>query len=213
MLLVAPFTPWLDLTISGYFYSIGNDSVEHFVSRPWLNFLFDYGTLPANLTALAATVVLLLSYLSKNIKKWRNPCLVLLLSYAVGAGFITNSLLKEYWGRPRPKQVEQFGGTQDFRPFYSPNFFHQPQPSKSFPCGHCAMGFYFFALALVGRRLHKPQLEKWGFILALTLGLILSVTRMAQGGHFFSDTLFAALVMWYTTLAMDWLVYASEELA
>lgn len=211
-LILTPFTAPLDLYIAHFFYSIGNDSVEHFVSSRFLDFLFDMGPLPANLVALGATLLLLLSYLFKKLKPSRNPCLVLLLTYALGAGLIINGVLKEYWGRPRPKQVEEFGGTQPFRPYYKPNFFHQPQPSKSFPCGHCAAGFYFFALALVGRRLHSQKLWRLGLLLAFTLGIALSFARMAQGGHFLSDTLFSALLMWYVALMIDWLVYSGEEL-
>lgn len=210
-LLITPFTPWIDLSITRYFYSIGNDPVEHFMKGSILNALFDYGTIPANLTALIAAILLMGSYLFKKLKNFRNPCLVLLLVYAMGAGLIINGILKEYWGRPRPKQVEEFGGTQSFRPYYEPNFTHQPQPSKSFPCGHCATGFYFFALAFVGKRLKKPLLWKTGLALALTLGIALSIARIMQGGHFFSDTLFSALIMWYTTLIIDWLVYAGED--
>jgi membrane-associated PAP2 superfamily phosphatase len=127
------------------------------MKNPLLDFLFDWGPMPANLLALASAAALICSYLVPRLKKWRNPCLVLLLAYVIGAGVITNGILKEYWGRPRPKQVEQFGGTQAFRPFFLPDFTN-PLPSKSFPCGHCSLGFYFFALFLVGKRLRKPWL-------------------------------------------------------
>lgn len=210
ILLITPFSPWLDLEISWFFYTHSNDPVEHFMSHPILNFLFEFGPLAANLTALFAAIVLILSYIFKNIRKWRNPCLVLVLTYAMGAGLLINGGFKEYWGRPRPKQIEEFGGTQAFRPYYKPNFFHQPQPSKSFTCGHCAMGFYFFALALVGRRLKNNKLETFGLILAFSLGILLSAARIMQGGHFLSDTLFSALIMWYAALAIDWLVYKGE---
>lgn len=212
VLLITPFTPWIDLSMSRFFYSIGNDPVEHFLKSPILSALFDYGTLPANVTAFIATVLLISSYLFKRLKALQNPCLVLLLTYAMGAGLIINGILKEYWGRPRPKQVEEFGGTQAFRPFYQPNFFHQPQPSRSFPCGHCATGFYFFALAFVGKRLKKPLVWKASLAFALAFGTILSLARIMQGGHFFSDTIFSALIMWYTTLAIDWLVYSGEPI-
>lgn len=212
VLLLAPFTPWIDLSIARYFYSSSNDPVEHFLKDPVLDAFYDYGTIPANLTALISILLLIGSYFFKRLKNFKNPCLVLLLTYAMGAGLIVNGLLKEYWGRPRPKQVEEFGGTQKFLPFYQPNFFQQPQPSKSFPCGHCATGFYFFALALVGKRLQQPFLWKLGIGLALVLGIALSLTRMMQGGHFFSDTLLSALIMWYTSLAIDWLVYSGEPL-
>lgn len=211
-LLLTPFTPFLDLSIARFFYTHSNDPVEHFMSSPVLNFLFELGPLPANLTAAFAAAILIGSYLFKHLQKWRKPCLVLVLTYAIGAGLIINGVLKEYWGRPRPKQVEEFGGTQSFRPYYKPNFFHQPQPSKSFTCGHCAMGFYFFSLWLVGKRLNNRRLEGLSLTLALGLGIALSLARIMQGGHFFSDTLFSALIMWYTALAIDWLVYEGEPL-
>lgn len=210
-LILAPFTPWLDIAIEQYFYGIGNDPVEHFLSFPLLDFLFDYGPLPANLLSLISMVIVFLSYIVPRLKNWRFPCLVLLLTYAMGAGLITNGILKEYWGRPRPKQVDLFGGPATFRPFYQPNF-SASIPAKSFPCGHCASGFYFFALVLVGRRLRSSPLFYLGLCLSLTLGIALSLSRMSQGGHFLSDTVAAALIMWYTALAMDWLVYKGEEL-
>lgn len=210
ILVLSPFLNWIDLSTARYFYSIGNDPVEHFMTSPILDFIFDYGVMPANITAGVAAFIVLLSYLSSRFRSWRNPCLVLLLTYAVGAGLIINGILKEYWGRPRPKQVEEFSGTQAFRPFYKPQFSHQAQPSKSFTCGHCASGFYFFALALVGIHLHRKWLRDFGFLLAIVLGVLLSITRIAQGGHFVSDALFSALIMWYTALAMDWLAYTSD---
>jgi membrane-associated PAP2 superfamily phosphatase len=209
-LILAPFTPWVDLSLAHFFFKFSNDHIARFMKNPLLDFLFDWGPMPANLLALASAAALICSYLVPRLKKWRNPCLVLLLAYVIGAGVITNGILKEYWGRPRPKQVEQFGGTQAFRPFFLPDFTN-PLPSKSFPCGHCSLGFYFFALFLVGKRLRKPWLWKIGLTLALLLGIALSLSRMAQGGHFFSDTLFSALLMWYTALAIDWLVYSGED--
>lgn len=212
-IILAPFLTWIDLGVTRFFYSIGNDPVEHFISHPFLDFLFDYGTMPANITGALAGIGVLLSHVFKKFRSLRAPCLVLLLTYAVGAGLLINGIFKEYWGRPRPKQVEEFGGTKTFRPFYSPDFAQKPPPSKSFPCGHCAMGFYFFALALVGNRLHNRNLFLSGMVLALVLGILLSLTRIMQGGHFVSDTLFSMLIMWYTALAMDWLAYKAEGAA
>lgn len=206
MVLITPFTPWLDLTISHYFFSD-----HHFVSNDFTTFMFNYGILAADILVGGAVVTFLLSYCLKYWKPWRQASLVLILTLAIGAGFITHTLLKDHWGRPRPKQVIEFGGTQAFRPYYSPNFFSQPEPSKSFPCGHCTMGFYFFALALIGKRYHYRSLYYGGFALAVVLGIALSVTRIAMGGHFFSDTLISALIMWLTALACDFLIFGKEE--
>ncbi|MBA2728223.1 MAG: phosphatase PAP2 family protein, partial [Parachlamydiaceae bacterium] len=157
--------------------------------------------------AVAATLFLGLSYIVSGWKKWRPYALLLILPMVLGAGIITHSLLKDHWGRPRPKQIENYGGDNAFRPFYQPNITLEVQPFKSFPCGHCSMGFYFFAVALLGRRLGSRLLFATGITLALSLGIALSITRIAQGGHFFSDTMATALIMWMTAFACDWLLF------
>jgi lipid A 4'-phosphatase len=206
MLLLTPFTPQLDLAIAHSFYHDG-----HFVSNGVTAFMYHYATFPAWLLFAAAAVAFLLSYCFSFWKRWRAPALVVLLTLVVGSGILTHALFKDHWGRPRPKQVVEFGGTQPFYPYYSPNFFHQPESSKSFACGHCTMGFYFFALVVLGKRLRNSWLYYGGLFLALLLGIALSITRMAQGGHFFSDTVAAALIMWLTAVTCDWLIYAEEE--
>lgn len=206
MAIVTPFTPWLDLSLERAFFHPGiNGEPGHFTNNGFFSFMFNYGFIPAEITAMIAAVILLLSYASKSWKRWRSSALVLLLTLAIGSGFITHALLKDHWGRPRPKQVIEFGGKQPFRPFYEPNFFHQPEPSKSFPCGHCSVGFYFFALILVGKRMGNRYFYWIGIFLTLFLGVALSITRLAQGGHFFSDVLMTALIMWLTALTFDWL--------
>lgn len=211
MLLLAPFTPWLDKLISGFFYNPDALGVDRFVSNPFVDFMFDYGIFPAWIVFILSAVGLVASYTSLKWKSLRNPSLVFLLTFIIGAGLFTHLLLKDHWGRPRPKQVIEFGGSQAFRPFYSPNFFHQPEPSKSFPCGHCSMGFVFFAVALVGMRLKNKWLTSAGWIIAIGLGGLLGVTRIMQGGHFFSDVLMSGLILWLTALTMDWLVYSEDE--
>jgi lipid A 4'-phosphatase len=197
--LLTPFTPYLDLTISNYFFQ----PTHHFESTPFYNFLYNYGTLPAQLLFAVSAFMLFLASFFKKWKQWQTPALVLVLSLLIGAGLIVHELLKDHWGRPRPKQTIEFGGQQPFRPYYDPNFFHQPEPSKSFTCGHCTMGFYFFALALVARRLHYRKTFWCAMMMAFGLGIALSIARIAQGGHFFSDTLISALVMWITAYVCD----------
>ena len=135
--------------------------------------------------------------------------LVPLLTIIFGAGLIIDKSFKDHWGRPRPKQTIEFGGTQPFRPFYKPHFFN-PEPSKSFPSGHSSMGFYFFSLVFVGRRLGKRWLFQSATMLAIVLGALLCYTRMAQGGHYFSDVLMSAAIMWWTALFFDWLIFQTS---
>lgn len=210
LLVLAPFLTVIDLKITRFFYAWGNDPVEHFMSHQVLDFLFVYGLLPAQVASGIAAAVLALSYLVKSLQKWRSLALTMVLSLAIGSGLVTHLLLKDHWGRPRPKQVKEFGGSQEFRSFYQPNFF-QTVPSRSFPCGHCTMGFFFFTLAIAGKRMQNKTVRNTGYIVAFGLGILLSAARIAQGAHFFSDTLFSAAIMWYAALSMDWLVYSDEN--
>lgn len=205
MFLLAPFTPWIDIAAAHAFYTPDRFGIDQFKSGPVLDFVFNYGIYPAWIVTVLALVALFFS------KKWRSPALVWILTLAIGAGFLTHLVLKDHWGRPRPKQVIEFGGSQEFRPFYSPNFFHQPEPSKSFPCGHCSMGFVFFAAALIGRRLGSKWIEWSGWILSFGLGILLGTTRIMQGGHFTSDVLMSALILWITALFANWLIYHEAD--
>lgn len=211
MALITPFTPALDMDLASYFYTPVVGGKGEFVDHGFYNFMYFYGVIPGEAAGLLAFIMFVLTYFLPKWKKWRPAALVLLLTMVLGAGFIVHTLLKDQWGRPRPKQVEQFGGIQSFRPYYKPNFFHQPEPSKSFPCGHCTMGFYFFAFALVFKRLGKTAWFYCALAFALLLGAALGITRMAQGGHFFSDVLMTALIMWLVAYTCDWLVFENNQ--
>lgn len=205
--LITPFTPYLDLTLTNSFYA----PTHHFESNAFYNFLYNYGTLPAQILFGISAILLFLASFFKKWKKWHSPALILVLTLIIGSGLIVHEMLKEHWGRPRPKQVVEFGGQQVFRPYYQPNFFHQPEPSKSFSCGHCTMGFYFFALALVAKRLNHHKTFWGALIFTFALGTALSIARIAQGGHFLSDTIASALIMWLTAYMCDRLVYQKAE--
>jgi lipid A 4'-phosphatase len=214
MAMITPYTTMLDLEFARAFYHPGDSSASgHFTSNAFFDFMYNYGVIPAQITVSLALLVLLLSYVSSYWKPWRSSALMMVLTLAIGAGFITHVLLKDHWGRPRPRQVIEFGGKQPFRPYYEPNFFHQPEPSKSFSCGHCSMGFYFFALALLGKRWRNRFVYWISMSIAFTLGIALSITRIAQGGHFFSDVLMTGLIMWLTALTCDWLIFSEQESA
>lgn len=203
MAIITPFTPAIDLSISHYFY----DPNHSFPIHPFLSFIYDYGIIPGQIAFAISAILLFLSGFFKKWNKWYPSALVMVLTLAIGSGLITHAILKDHWGRPRPKQVIEFGGQQPFRPYYKPNFFHQPEPSKSFPCGHCTMGFYFFALALIGQRTGNRRLFYGALAFALSLGILLSFNRIAQGGHFLTDTIASAIVMWLTAYVCVKIVY------
>ncbi len=210
MAIIAPFTPYLDIKFANYFFEKG-EGVDHFISHPVLDFFYVWALVPGQIVAVVATLALILSYIIPKVKRIRPVAMYLVLVFAIGSGFVSHAMLKDHWGRPRPKQIIEFGGAQEFRPFYKPNFFNKIEPSKSFPCGHATVGFYFFAFILLGMRLKKKWIYYFGIFSAIILGTILGFTRCAQGGHFFSDVLMAALIMWLSSVLFDWLIY--EEMA
>lgn len=207
LLLWLVFTPWsaaLDLKISQIFYKNGS-----FVSHPFWNWLYIYGLWPAWLLVGLALIGFILSFFKKY-RSWRKPCLFLCLTLAIGAELIINLSFKDHWGRPRPVQIEEFGGRQAFRSYYQPNIGQQPEPSKSFACGHASMGFFFFSVALLGIFYRSKILYWLGMGLAWGLGGLLSLARIAQGGHFLSDTIASALIMWLTAWGLGYLLFLRQ---
>lgn len=203
LLLMTPMTSWIDIAAANYFYTPSLEGKGDFFNNSLTHFLFDYGEKIGFVIAALTAAFYLLSWPFKRYKSMRRDALVFLLTLVLGAGIITNSLLKEYWGRPRPKQVDLFGGKHPFRPYYRPHFQVKEDPQKSFPSGHAAMGFWYGSLCIIGHRRRSTLLFWIGIILTLGFGVGLSLTRIVQGGHFVSDTLFSALIMWWSVLLVD----------
>jgi lipid A 4'-phosphatase len=196
-----PWSGWLDLKISHAFFQDGV-----FISHPFWDWLYIYGIWPAWLMTGLAFVGLTFSFF-QSYRSWRRPCLLLLLTFALGSGLIIHAALKDHWGRPRPRQVIEFGGMQHFRSYYQPNLDQQPEPSKSFACGHASVGFYFFAVAVLGS-IYQSRLLYWlGLGSAFCLGSLLSTARIAQGGHFLSDAIASALIMWLTAWILAYFLF------
>jgi lipid A 4'-phosphatase len=201
LLLVGPFSSTLDLFLSNHYYSD-----ESFSSHPYFTFFYHYGCYPAFILGGIATIIFFTSFFRPNLKRFRLPTLFLSLTLLCGPGILINGILKGFFSRPRPVQTLNFGGTEVFQPFYNISLTY-PNLFKSFPSGHSTMGFYFFNLIFLGQRLKKPTLIASGILITLFMGLSLSISRIAQGGHFFSDTLTSLCLIWYVGLICDWFIF------
>lgn len=204
---MAPAFNYIDLSVAQTYYEIGLRGGQDFTDYAFFRFLYRFGPWPGLFVFFLSIPVLAGSFFITRLKRYRRPALCLFFTMAIGSGLFVHAVFKDHWGRPRPKQVIEFGGHQQFRPFYKPNFFHQPEPSKSFPCGHCSTGFYFFSLALILRRIGEHRYSVLVFFATLFLGGVIGWARMAQGGHFFSDVVMAGLIMWLSALLCDWYFY------
>jgi lipid A 4'-phosphatase len=112
--------------------------------------------------------------------------LYLALSLAIGPGLIVNQLFKENWGRARPSQVTEFGGDRIFSPAFV--IAGQCPRNCSFVSGDASVGFATLALALLAARRRGVAIAA-----AIGTGAALGAMRIAQGGHFFSDVVFAGV--------------------
>jgi lipid A 4'-phosphatase len=111
----------------------------------------------------------------------------------VGPGILVNGTFKEHWGRPRPREITEFGGKEN----YVKVWVKGNTKGKSFPCGHASMGFYLSIPFLFLRNRHK----KWAwifFIFGTLYGGLIGYARMVAGGHFASDVVWAAGMVWIT---------------
>jgi len=206
LVLLAPFTPTIDLYCSTLFYSSETGFYNNFL----FYCLYEYGELFGLATGGIASVILGISFIYPKWKKWRAGAASMVLTLVIGAGLVTNMGFKEYWGRPRPKQVIEFGGKHAYRPFWKPDFHTGRDPQRSFPSGHVSMGFYLISLWMVGKRYQSSLLKNIGLTLTIFLGGGLMIVRVAQGGHFFSDVIASPILMWYIAKGVDWWIFTSE---
>lgn len=128
----------------------------------------------------------------------------LALALALAPGLVVNNGFKDQFGRPRPKELVEFGGEKQF----TAPFVMSDQDGKSFVSGHAAGGFYFVALAFVAGR-HRFRFYAAGVILGLTIGF----GRIAQGRHFLSDVVFSGCITLLVIhlLALLWLRSAPKS--
>jgi lipid A 4'-phosphatase len=111
----------------------------------------------------------------------------LFLVLILGAGLVVNVIFKDNFGRARPRDIEEFGGSKQFTPAFLVS--DECDVNCSFSSGEGAAGFFFVALALgLSRR-------RAALVAALGLGGLVSVLRVASGAHFFSDTVVSFFVM------------------
>jgi membrane-associated phospholipid phosphatase len=111
----------------------------------------------------------------------------LVLTMALGPGLLVNVALKDHSHRPRPIQIEQFGGPMSYRPFY--RFDGACQRNCSFVSGETASAFWTLAPA----SLAPAPVRVEAVAAAVAFGTATSLLRMAFGGHFLSDVIFAGL--------------------
>ncbi len=164
---------------------------------PWVVFCYRFAAYPAIALGIISLILLALSLAWARVRSWRRICGYFLVAGIVGPGLIVNSLLKEHWGRPRPVQVVEFGGEETFLLVGVPG---SSPVARSFPSGHASIAF--FAMAPFFPLLTRRRREAWFFLgLGLVWGAVVGVGRVAQGGHWVSDVVWAGAIVYLTCFA------------
>jgi lipid A 4'-phosphatase len=196
--------PQIDLWVSGLFYRSG----AGFFLADWtpvrlLRAIVPFITIAVLFFGTACVVTGLLGR-SSLFGCTSRVAVYLMLSLAVGPGLVANTILKDHWGRARPSQVTQFGGSRDFTAALAPAT--QCERNCSFVAGDPALGFYLVSFALL---VPSPRRRRVAEAAALGFGALLGFVRIAQGGHFLSDVVFAGLVVYASTYLLYRLIVAN----
>ena len=196
----------LDISLERHFYQQGiwvGRGIE-----PW-RFLYRFGVLPAYLLAGAALATLVAGFFSARACAYRKSALFFVLLLALGPGLMVNTLFKDHWGRPRPSQLQVFDGTEKM-PYHQVWERGEPGQGHSFPSGHASAAFYLIAPYFVLRR----RVGRYALLAlagGLGYGLFMGVARMAQGGHFPSDVLWAGGMVYLVGLVLSHLMRLDAE--
>jgi membrane-associated PAP2 superfamily phosphatase len=189
--------PELDLRIAALFY-------DPRAPGAWTGI----GGLPQTLRDLAGWVVALVAApafvaLAGKLVLPRRPMLIpgraavlMIATLALAPGLLANVILKDQWGRPRPIDVIEFGGSEHFVPWWDPR--GECPKNCSFVAGEPSGAFWTLAPALLA----PPHWRALATGAALAFGSAVGFLRIWGGGHFFSDVVFAGvftfLVIWLT---------------
>ena len=196
------FTP-LDLVVSDWFRTAKDGNVwplgQH---QPW-RFFNRKGDMYLTVLLVSLPVLTLaFSLFIGRCKRWRRYALFVLATVILGPGLLVNVGFKDHLGRPRPTQVENFGGQHLYVP---PLHIGSAGNNSSFPSGHAASAFCYFALWFVWRR-RSPRLAAAAFTGTLILGGAMSFSRVVAGAHFLSDILWSGYLCYFSSFILYYFI-------
>lgn len=199
--------PEIDRQISEQFYLGGRRFVAD--ANRWADFLYvAVPRLGQIMFALVACALLshALGWWRLRPSAWRAACAWALV-VVLGVGLLAHEVLKNNVGRPRPAETSTMGGAHA----YVPPFVQSDACSRncSFVSGHAAIAFSLMSFGALVR----PRL-RWRWVLAgCACGAVMGAVRMLQGRHFFSDVVFAGLLIWWVQWALRqlWMLWIARR--
>jgi membrane-associated PAP2 superfamily phosphatase len=200
--LVFALAPSLDLSISGIFYPVKDAAGYMFAWRlsPSLMLVHNIALNASFVLLIPIVAALILKLVFPRMRMFVSPraSVFLIVTMLLGPGLLVNVALKDHWGRPRPIDVTQFGGTEHFVPWWDPR--GDCPGNCSFVSGDVSTVAWTFAPAALVPSPWQPLAFAGAFALTVFMGVI----RIMAGGHFPSDAIFAGVF----TYLLIWLAYA-----
>jgi len=189
----------VDLAVAHWLYRYGHFfETEH---GP-LGILYRFAPVPGLALGLAALGLLVaVPWSARTRRHWRAWAFLVAL-LALGPGLLVNGILKDYTGRPRPYQIQDFGGPYPYRPVFR---LGPPGEGYSFPSGHATIAFYLMSPFFLCWRRHR-RCAWLSLAVGLAWGTLIGLVRMLQGGHFASDVLWAAGVVYLLGWLLWWVL-------
>ena len=193
--------PQIDFAVTNLFYGGNRAFIFNFPGvgkdmRVFFKLVF-YAATALVMAGLVASAFSKRTFLTMGFQKW----LFLTVCLALGPGLTANVILKDNWGRARPFHVQEYGGEQRFTPALARS--DQCEDNCSFVSGEASSIYMvFFALALLAHR-RRARLVAIGILGGTMAGFV----RIAQGGHFLSDVIFAGVFMALIAEALYWVIF------
>ena len=194
--------PDLDLRVARHFYAVEDASHNTFAFRiyPPVMMARNLGLWVGTVLVIPAVLALLVKLILPRRKLFiPGRAVVFLISTMILApGLLVNVLLKDHWGRPRPIDVTQFGGQDQFVAWWDPR--GRCPSNCAFVSGDVSGAFWTVAPAALA----PPQWRALAYGAALALGTGMAAICVMAGAHFPSDVIFAGVF----TFLVIWAVYA-----
>ncbi len=182
--------PNFDPMITNYFYD-ANDGFIYQNLQPFLflkqfGLVVHYGFLPIMMFCLLFNQITKRRLLGLDSIR----VVYLLAVFAIGPGFIIHNIIKPSFNRPRPVQIEEFGGQEEYTPAYSIN--SECQKCRSFISGHAGGAAAMMAFGYVYK---NPRALI--FLVTFTYSILMAIARIIQGAHFTSDVTIAIIMVMF----------------
>lgn len=201
--------PGLDLWVSGLFFAT-RTGFDGFASGGWNQLRLAIWRLSEFVLALS-----ILAYLTQRLAPFPLLRVTRRLSgfaaalYLLGPGLLVDVVLKPLWGRARPAQVTEFGGSLAFTPPHVLS--HQCTSNCSFVSGEVAGAValavvLFLVLDPLKGRIRPPH-RRIAQGMILLVPLFVGVQRIAAGRHFLSDVLLAAIFVLLCAVLLKTLIF------